>query len=180
MLALLYLSLRGELKLKKRNGKRWIRKRELCLELHRSGFGVDEYIGCDINPARKRNEVSNRISQQEICSLLADHSNHFRPTTGRLHFVPLILRAASYPGITMETGDGAPFQWKTGGKDTRDPRATMKFPRALLPAKSRSTGQQGGEGRIREDRNGIVLILLSVRSSSCLRRRDTCSRIFAP
>lgn len=119
----------------------------------------------------------------EILFVACRHRNHFRPTTGRLDFVPLILRAASYPGITMETGDGAPFQWKTGGKDTRDPRATMKFPRALLPAKSRSTGQQGGE-RGGENRNGIVLILLSVRSSSpsplVFGYVDTCSRIFTP
>lgn len=129
----------------------------------------------------ERNEIS--TGSRGDLLVACRHRNHFRPTTGRLDFVPLILRAASYPGITMETGDGAPFQWKTGGKDTRDPRATMKFPRALLPAKSRSTGQQGGE-RGGENRNGIVLILLSVRSSSpsplVFGYVDTCSRIFTP
>lgn len=51
-------------------------------------------------------------------------------------YEPLHIRESPWkPGML--------FQWKTGGKDTRNPRATMKFPRVASRrgTKSRSTGQ---------------------------------------
>lgn len=97
------------------------------------------------------------------------YRNHFRPTTGWLDFVPLILRAASYPGITMETGDAVSMENRRQRytKPTRDHEiSACRLPPGHEISFSGSIGRERGRRfergeRIERITETIVLILRS-------------------
>lgn len=115
--ALLLLSLRGNETYKKKRGKNvGTGKVSCCFPRERN------FLESHMNPERrdfsrrKREEEGKErgkkgnLSSNRFRSTPSRYRNHFRPTTGWLDFVPLILRAASYPGITMETGDAVSME----------------------------------------------------------------------
>lgn len=102
------------------------------------------------------------LSSNRFRSTPSRYRNHFRPTTGWLDFVPLILRAASYPGITMETGDAVSMENRRQRytKPTRDHEiSACRLPAGHEISFNGSIGR--GRGRRRERGERIERITVS-------------------